>query len=210
MNRHFTKALEYYEKAIALASADTEGVHVFHCNKAASLIELERFEEALVSATTAVEMKPDYVKAYIRKAEAERELLKNDEALATLEKALELEEANPQLTELYEEHKTEWEDDHSVAPDDPNRLRFDKLEQWLSEGGSKYDKLKIRFYTPIYRGVHAAKNIKAGEEILLIPKEQIITLEMAFESPIGRKMMEHNLRSHLLSPKHSFLTTYIL
>lgn len=131
MNRHFTKALEYYDKAITLSKPDTEGVHIFHCNKAASLIELNRFEEALASATTAVELKPDYVKAYIRKAEAERELLQNDEALATLEKALELEEASPQLTELYEEHKNEWEDDHSVAPDDPNRLRFDKLEKWL-------------------------------------------------------------------------------
>ena len=150
------------------------------------------------------------MKAYIRKAEAERELLKNDEALATLEKALELEEANPQVSELYEDHKKEWEDDHSVADDDPNRKRFDDLENWLLGGGSKYDKLKIRFYTPIYRGVHAAKNIKAGEEILLIPKEQIITLEMAQESPLGRKMMDHNLRNQLLSPKHSFLTTYIL
>lgn len=58
--------------------------------------------------------------------------------------------------------------------------------------------------------MHAARDIRAGEEILLIPKDQIITLEMAFASPIGKKMMEHNLRSHLLSPKHSFLTTYIL
>ncbi len=134
----------------------------------------------------------------------------NDEALATLEKGLALEEENHQLSELYEDHKKEWEEDHSVSDDDPNRQRFDRLEKWLQNGGSKYDKLKIRFYTPIYRGVHAARDIRAGEEILLIPKEQIITLEMAFASPIGKKMMDHNLRSHLLSPKHSFLTTYIL
>ncbi len=45
---------------------------------------------------------------------------------------------------------------------------------------------------------------------MLIPKEQIITLEMAESSPIGAKMMYHNLKSKLLSPKHGFLTTYIL
>lgn len=33
---------------------------------------------------------------------------------------------------------------------------------------------------------------------------------MAEESPIGAKMMYHNLKSRLLSPKHGFLTTYIL
>lgn len=43
-----------------------------------------------------------------------------------------------------------------------------------------------------------------------MPKPQIITLEMAEESPIGAKMMYHNLKSRLLSPKHGFLTTYIL
>lgn len=44
----------------------------------------------------------------------------------------------------------------------------------------------------------------------MVPKEQIITLEMAEESPIGAKMMYHNLKARLLSPKHGFLTTYIL
>jgi len=33
---------------------------------------------------------------------------------------------------------------------------------------------------------------------------------MAEESPIGAKMMYHNLKARLLSPKHGFLTTYIL
>lgn len=33
---------------------------------------------------------------------------------------------------------------------------------------------------------------------------------MAIESPIGKKMFHHGLRQSLLSPKHSFLTTYIL
>ena len=42
---------------------------------------------------------------------------------------------------------------------------------WLKEGGSIFDKLKIRYYTEDYRGVHAARDIKKGETILLIPKE---------------------------------------
>ena len=33
---------------------------------------------------------------------------------------------------------------------------------------------------------------------------------MAETSPIGEKMMYHNLKAKLLSPKHGFLTTYIL
>jgi len=58
--------------------------------------------------------------------------------------------------------------------------------------------------------VHAARDIKKGEIILFIPKEQIITLEMAFASPIGSKMYEKGLRQRLISPKHSFLSCFIM
>jgi hypothetical protein len=50
-------------------------------------------------------------------------------------------------------------------------LRFNRLLKWLSDGGSTFDKLKIRFYTADYRGVHAARNIKKGEIILSVPKD---------------------------------------
>ena len=82
--------------------------------------------------------------------------------------------------------------------------------QWLREGGSTFDKLKIRFYSADYRGVHAARDIKKGEVILFVPKKQIITLEMAYASPIGAKMYEKGLRQRLISPKHSFLSTLIM
>ncbi len=58
--------------------------------------------------------------------------------------------------------------------------------------------------------MHAARDIKKGETVLFVPKDQIITLEMAIESPIGKKMYEKGLRNRLISPKHSFLSTYIM
>ena len=42
--------------------------------------------------------------------------------------------------------------------------------KWLADGGSQFDKLKIRYYSEDYRGVHASKNIKKGETILYVPK----------------------------------------
>lgn len=80
----------------------------------------------------------------------------------------------------------------------------------MREGGSQFDKLKIRYYTQDYRGVHAARDIKKGETILYVPKDQIITLELAFASPVGKKMYEKGLRQRLISPKHSFLCTFIM
>lgn len=102
------------------------------------------------------------MKGYLRKAKVERELLLNDEALETATKAIELDPESESAKELYEECKTEWDEDHTVAEDNPEKQRFNRLENWLKEGGSQYEKLKIRFYNPIYRGVHAAKDIRVS------------------------------------------------
>lgn len=64
----------------------------------------------------------------------------------------------------------------------------------MKNGGSDFSKLKLRYYSDNYRGVHAKNDIKAGETVLLVPLKQIITLEMAFKSPIGKQMYEHGLR----------------
>jgi histone-lysine N-methyltransferase SETD3 len=114
------------------------------------------------------------------------------------------------MTQALEEMKKEYEEDNTIPADHPEKQRFQRLLDWLAQGGSKFDKLKIRFYSPDYRGVHAARDIKKGEIILYVPKEQIITLEMAIGSPIGKKMFEKGLRQRLISPKHSFLATFIM
>lgn len=130
--------------------------------------------------------------------------------MEVLKEAITIEPENDDLKKLFEETKTEYEEDNSIAKEHPERQRFEKLLEWLKEGGSEFDKLKIRYYSDDYRGVHAARDIKKGETILYVPKHQIITLEMAISSPIGKKMYEKGLRQRLISPKHSFLSTFIM
>jgi histone-lysine N-methyltransferase SETD3 len=94
------------------------------------------------------------------------------------------------------------------AVDHPEIIRFNKFVKWLKDGGAIFDKIKMRYYSPDYRGVHARGKIRKNEVFLMIPKELIITLEMAKATPIGSKMEKAHL--NLLSPKHSFLSTYVL
>ena len=91
--------------------------------------------------------------------------------MEALKKAIELEPSNEEYKKYFEETKTEYEEDNNIPIDHPERQRFEKLLKWLKEGGSQFDKLKIRYYTADYRGVHAARDIKKGETILYIPKE---------------------------------------
>lgn len=107
---------------------------------------------------------------------------------------MEIDASNNDISKLFEETKQEIEEDNNIPADHPERIRFESLIKWLHDGGSTFEKLKLRFYSPEYRGVHAARDIKKGEIILHVPKKQIITLEMAIASPIGRKMYEKGLR----------------
>lgn len=87
-----------------------------------------------------------------------------------LKEALEIEPSNSDLVKLLEVTEEEYKEDNSLAVDHPERQRFEKMLKWLKDGGSQFDKLKIRYYTADYRGVHAARDIQKGEIILLVPK----------------------------------------
>lgn len=133
---------------------------------------IEKFDDAITDCDRAIEVSSSqFTKAYYRKALAQREKLDSIGAMESLQKAIQLEPANDDYKHLFEETKKEYEEDNSIAVDHPERQRFEKLLVWLKEGGSIFDKLKIRYYTADYRGVHAARDIKKGETILLIPKE---------------------------------------
>ena len=127
---------------------------------------MREYQKSLDDATKSIEIKQDFAKGYIRMAQAQRELLLNEESLKSSEKAIELDPDNEHARELYEECKQEWNDDHTVDEENPHKKRFNKLEEWLKLGGSQYDKLKIRFYNPIYRGVHAAKKIRVSLQFI--------------------------------------------
>jgi hypothetical protein len=74
------------------------------------------------------------------------------------------------LKEVYDETQYEHKEDNNLPLDHPERMRFDKMLKWLKDGGSEFNKLKIRYYTEDYRGVHAARDVKKGETILYVPK----------------------------------------
>lgn len=78
---------------------------------------------------------------------------------------------NELMLPMLENLKKEYEEDNTIPSDHPEKQRFNKMLDWLKKGGSTFDKLKIRFYSQDYRGVHAARDVKKGEVILFVPKE---------------------------------------
>jgi len=81
---------------------------------------------------------------------------------------------------------------------------------WTKKGKADISKLKLRYYAENYRGLHTAVTIKNGETIAYIPLDLLITIEMAYKSPIGSQMYEKGLHQRISSPKHTFLGIWLL
>lgn len=107
-----------------------------------------------------------------------------EKAIESFQRAVELDPSNTDMAELLNFSQEEIKEDNYV-PVPAEKERFEAMFEWMVDQGAKFDKLKLRYYAPDYRGVHAARDIKKGETILYVPKHEIITLEMAFASPIG-------------------------
>ena len=175
--------------------------------------QLEDFDNTIQDCNRAIELDPNLVKAHYRKGRALYEQINvpgaAQKAIESLEKAHQLDQTIPELNDLLDFAREELKEDEYI-PVPAEQVRFQTMFDWMLEGGANFDKLKMRYYAPDYRGVHASRNIKKGETILYVPKHEIITLEMAMESPIGSQMAARNFRQRLISPKHSFLATYVM
>eukprot|EP00494_Astrolonche_serrata_P025129 UN25390 len=84
--KDYQGAYENYTKAISLDSTN----HVFYANRAAALLSLEKYEEALKDALKSSEINPKYFKAYGRQGLALFHLQKYKESKIAYEKALSL------------------------------------------------------------------------------------------------------------------------
>lgn len=164
-------------------------------------------EPALKDSEEAIKIDPKSIDAMLSKAHVLRSMDRMEEAIKIISE-LDPKEENKDAKTLKEECVKELQIDHVLKEDCPEMQRMNKFLKWLSDGGSIFNKIKMRFYTADYRGVHAKTKIQKNEVFLVVPQSQILTLDMAKESPIGAKMVKAGL--HLLSPKHSFLSTLVM
>jgi tetratricopeptide (TPR) repeat protein len=110
-----------------------------------------------------IKIDPSFHKSYFRKAKALVNLDKLVDAIETLNEGLKIDKDRVEMKDLMNEVVLELELENKLPADHPERKRFQNLLDWLKNGGSYFDKLKLRFYSENYRGVHAAKDIRVGE-----------------------------------------------
>jgi len=95
-NEHFKAgklhdAREAYSEALHLTpSSDKKDKAILHANRAACLQKLERWQEVVDDCKAAVDLDPEYVKAYCRRSAAFENLGRFHDSLEDLKKAIEL------------------------------------------------------------------------------------------------------------------------
>lgn len=98
--KEYENAIDCYSEAIEYAPVTKDFDKqraVFYSNRAACHCELKNFEPAVADATSAIELDPTYVKAYIRRIKANESLDKLDECLADMDAVLKLEPNQPKF-----------------------------------------------------------------------------------------------------------------
>lgn len=91
--KKYREALDCYSEAIKLDPSDP----ILYSNRSAMHSNLNEFESAVKDADKAIQLKPDYARAFQRKGTALKGLQKLDEALAAFKQGLEKDPNNQQL-----------------------------------------------------------------------------------------------------------------
>ena len=122
------------------------------------------------------------------------------------EKFLVNQNKNKKLKNLLENKKIQILTNSNKYKSYPKYINF---LQNLYKNNAFFPKIEIQFYTDDYRGVVAKNKILKDEIIMAIPRQCLITLEVAFSTNYGKKISEFMYRE-LNSPKHCLLSSFIL
>ena len=88
--KDYSVAIDLYSRAISIDPTNA----AYFLNRCMSFIEIQKFEEALSDANMAIQLKPDYFKAYNKKALALISMGRFDEALIAIDEYEKVDKAN--------------------------------------------------------------------------------------------------------------------
>lgn len=97
-SQDYSKALNYYSKAIEADSTDPS----FFSNRSLCYYNLNRFQECLMDCERALRINPHFVKVLKKKSQACLNLLKFDEAVDAAKQAVSIEKSTAANNELEE------------------------------------------------------------------------------------------------------------
>ena len=84
--------------------------------------------------------------------------------------------------------------DYGLPHDHELLHKIERFMRWMGDNDAKFSKIRMKYYAPDYRGVHARKAIMDREVFLSVPKQLIITPQKGRETEIGAKIKASGVR----------------
>ena len=194
--RNYDIAISYYTKGINNDKSNT----TFLINRAICYLAKGFYTLALKDALKSIEIDPKFLKGYYIASLSYLEMY-------DIEKAEKFtKEKNQRLLSLIENKKKDIKIKSKKFKSYPIYIKFLKE---LYKYDAYFPKLEIHFYSDEYRGVCAKSKIVKEEIIMTIPKECLISLELAMETNVGKEIGKF-MYSELNSPKHCLLSAFLL
>lgn len=202
-------AIDRYTEAIELEPENK----VYYSNRSAALVAFGSKAtqlRALEDADKCIELDDTWPKGYYRKALALKALNRYGPAREALIQGRALQPDNADFEALHEQlSKVKLADGmHDEVEEEGDGDKFDQMEKWLLDGGAKFPLLYMKRYAENNRGVHCRVNIPPEREIMRIPQQFLITVEMGKAHPIGQKMLRYNV--DVSATKHCYIAVYTL
>lgn len=101
--------------------------------------------------------------------------------------------------------KEDYKEDSGLPYGDPKIQKIERFTQWLKENGSKFSKIRIRYYGQDDRGVHACEYIRGKETLLTVPRKLMITSDLGRNTQLGKVLSSKLNLSDLF-----YLTLFLL
>ena len=194
--RNYDIAISYYTKGINNDKSNT----TFLINRAICYLAKGFYTLSLKDALKSIEIDPKFLKGYYIASLSYLEMY-------DIEKAEKFtKEKNQRLLSLIENKKKDIKIKSKKFKSYPIYIKFLKE---LYKYDAYFPKLEIHFYSDEYRGVCAKSKILKEEIIMTIPKECLISLELAMETNVGKEIGKF-MYSELNSPKHCLLSAFLL
>ena len=189
----FEESIRMFSKAIDLDPA----MHALYSNRSGAYLALGSFDRALADAKMCVEMDETWPKGYYRQGEALRSLGRNIDATASFQEGLDLDPENAllkaamaALPSMKQDAMTAAEAECKAADGGAEDDKFLRLNKWLVDSGAVFPHIYMKLYSENNRGVHANKAIPSDEEILRIPRQCLMTVEMGKATAVGVQMVQ--------------------
>jgi len=195
----FDKAFELYSEAIGLleqdgVESDGERLAKLYSNRSVTLLKLKQFDRAVEDAEKTISLLPGWSRGYYRKGQALEAIMRYEDAFKVYEAGLKVEETDA-LHAAYDAVKGLIEDIEQMQKKissevNPDHDKYEVMLKWLIQGGAKFPKLYMEYYSEDYRGVHSLSKIVNDEIILEVPLNMIMSSDIAKDSEIGKKIID--------------------